>query len=71
MVNIYNCNRCGEQMTYQDPKTILVDVGGDDESIVHDVHICRRCRSQVIDYINSDVGVARQKRNPRTGKFAK
>jgi len=53
MTNVYTCNKCSEEMTYQDPKTILVDVGGDEQSIIHDMHICPSCRVEVVDFINS------------------
>ena len=54
-------------MEFQTTKYILVEVGGDGNGEPLDIHVCRSCRNDVVDFINSPPRQMPQR--GRDGKF--
>jgi hypothetical protein len=67
MTNLYKCNKCKQEMEYQTTKYILVEVGGDGNGEPLDIHICRSCQSDIVDFINQPP--RQMPKRARDGKF--
>ena len=49
---VYSCNMCGETIEIRQPKFIVGSIDGEGEYEKMDIHICKNCSPEFVDFAN-------------------